>query len=275
LLGSVGEEEEHAMGFVKSAAEVERIQAALARPRFVNSQVLVVTFLTTEETVARILPPGFKPAAEPRITVQLGRWQSTCCGDFNGGSVKIAARWGELEGDYALAMYMDDDRPLIFGRDLFGEPKKLATAALFARAGGYFGYLERHGTRLIELAMEVDADAGPGRVAVNNFNVKARPAAGGIGLEEDALVTCAVFENELRANLEGPATVRLGGTAHDPLDEIEVVEVLRGRHVEADVTATNSVVGTIAAADYEPYFYGRGADDWSELDTAGAVPAVA
>lgn len=263
------------MGFVKSAVEIERIQAALAAPRFLNAEVLVVTFLTGEETVARILPPGFEPAAEPRVTVQLGRWQSNCCGDFGGGSVKIAARWGELEGDYALAMYMDSDAPLIFGRELFGEPKKLARAALFARPGGHFGYVERGGTRLIELTMEVETDVGPGRAVANNFNVKARPAAGGIGLEEDALVTCAVFESELRVNREGPASVRLGGTVHDPLEELEVVEVIRGRYVEADVSASVGVVGSIAAADYEPYFYGRGADDWSALDTAGAVPAVA
>ncbi len=263
------------MSFVKSPEEIRRIQAALAGPRFVNSQMLIVSFLTHEETVSRLLPPGFEPAAEPRVTAQLGTWQSNCCGDFNGGAVTIAARYGDLEGEYALCMYMDNDQPTLYGRDLFGEPKKIAVASLFARRDGYFGYIERRGVRLIELAVDDVVDAGPSQVTANNFNIKARPAADGIGLEEDALVTCAVFENELRANREGKASVTLRGTRHDPLDELEVVEVLEGRQIEVDMEARNRVVGTIPAADYEPYFYGRGADDWSALDTTGTVPVSA
>ncbi|HVX32221.1 MAG TPA: acetoacetate decarboxylase family protein [Solirubrobacterales bacterium] len=257
------------MGFVKSAAEIREIQAALARPRFVNSQMIVVTFLTREETVAEILPPGFEPTAEPRVTAQLGTWQSNCCGDFNGGAVTIAARYGELEGEYALCMYMDNDQPTLYGRDLFGEPKKIATASIFTTPTGYRGYIERRGVRLVELEVEGAEDVGPARVSANNFNIKARPAADGVGLQEDALVTCAVFENDIRANHEGTGKVRLRGTRHDPLDEIEVVEVLSGRQIEVDMEARTSVVGTIPAADYEPYFYGRGADDWSALDTSG------
>jgi acetoacetate decarboxylase len=263
------------MSFVKSPAEIRRIQAALAGPRFVNSQMLIVSFLTHEETVARILPPGFEPAAEPRVTAQLGSWQSNCCGDFNGGAVTIAARYGELEGEYALCMYMDNDQPTLYGRDLFGEPKKIATASMFARPTGWFGYIERRGVRLVELSVEDVVDSGPALVTANNFNIKARPAADGVGLQEDALVTCAVFENEIRANREGRATVTLRGTRHDPLDELEVVEVLGGRQIEVDMQARNSVVGVIPAADYEPYFYGRGADDWSALDTTGELPVPA
>jgi len=264
------------MGFVKSAAEIRRIQAALAGPRFVNSQMLICTFLTREETVERLLPPGFEPAEEPRVTAQLGTWQSNCCGDFNGGAVTIAARYGELEGEYALCMYMDNDQPTLYGRDLFGEPKKIAEASIFNRPGGYFGYIERRGVRLVELAVDEVDDLGPAQVVANNFNIKARPAADGVGLQEDALVTCAVFENELRANREGVGSVTLRGTEHDPLDEIEVVEVLSGRQIEVDMAARTSVVGTIPAAAYEPYFYGRGADDWSALDTTGgALPVTA
>ncbi len=261
------------MGFVKSQEEMERIQRALAGPRFVNSQMLIATFLTRPETVEEILPPGFEPADEPRVTAQLGRWQSNCCGDFSGGAVTISCRYGDLEGEYALAMYMDNDQPTLYGRDLFGEPKKIAEASLFARPGGFVGYIDRRGVRLVEIAMEIENDAGPARVAANNFNIKARPAANGIGLEEDAIVTCAAFENDLRVNLEGAATVRLQGTIHDPLDELEVESVVSGRFIEVDMAAANRVVGSIPAEDYMPYFYGRGADDWSALDTANSVSA--
>ena len=256
------------MGFVKSAAEIERIQATLAAPRFVNAQVLAVTFLTRERIVEAILPPGFEAAEEPRVTIQLGRWQSNCCGDFSGGSVKLAARFGGVDGDYPLSMYMDSDHAITFGRDLFGEPKRAGEASLFRRPGGFTGFIERGGVRLAELELDAVEELGPTRGVANNFNIKARPAADGIGLEEDALITCATFETEARATVEGLASLSLRGSVHDPLDELEVVEVLGGRYVEADVSAASRVVGSIPAADFLPYFYGRNGDDWSALDTS-------
>ncbi len=56
----------------------------------------------------------------------IGRWQSNCVGDYCGGAIYVAARHEGVEGDYVLAMYMDADPAIIFGRDLFGEPKKQA-----------------------------------------------------------------------------------------------------------------------------------------------------
>ena len=71
----------------------------------------------------------------------IGRWQSNCVGDYCGGALYVAARHEGVEGDYVLAMYMDADPAIVFGRDLFGEPKKRAeqrssTAAAAASAPG-------------------------------------------------------------------------------------------------------------------------------------------
>ena len=74
------------MGFVKAAAEVARIEAALARPRFGGAQMLSVEFLADPDFVATILPPPLEPVAEPRMRAMVGRWQSNCVGDFAGGT---------------------------------------------------------------------------------------------------------------------------------------------------------------------------------------------
>jgi acetoacetate decarboxylase len=256
------------MGYVKTPEEIARIQAPLRRPRFTGGRKVTVEFLTAPETVERLLPPGFSPAAEPRVTAMVGRWQSNCVGDFAGGALYVAARFGGEDGAYVLAMWMDGDKPTIFGRDLYGEPKKLARTGLELGDDRCAGWIERDGVRLLDLAVELDADLAPDTVLRTAFNVKARPAADGDGLEEDAIVTRVVNEDVRRVHREGRGTVRLTGTAHDPVDELEVVRVLRGAYVEADATATNRRVGTIPAAAFLPYFYGRNGDDWSALDTS-------
>jgi acetoacetate decarboxylase len=225
-----------------------------------------VDFLTHRETVAHLMPPGLEPTDTPRVTAMVGRWQSNCVGDFDGGALYLEARHGDLQGDYVLCMYMDRDQPIIYGRELFGEPKKQATSRLFRRGDRLNGCIDRYGTRLIDLDVELTTDHGPSEATGMNFNYKALPATNGVGLEWDAVLTVATFRSVLRVNAEGNGAVTLGGTIHDPLHEIEVVEVLGGGFIEGDLIASAESVARIDADEFLPYALGR-TDDWSALNT--------
>jgi acetoacetate decarboxylase len=260
------------MGFVKGPEEIARIQHALSSPRFVNGEMLSVDFLTDPDVVAAILPPPLTPGDTPRITAMVGRWQSNCVGDFFGGAIYVSAHHDGVDGDYVLAMYMDNDIPMIYGRDLFGEPKKLATSALYHQGDVFTGHVDRGGVRIIELHGHLTNDLGPARADGVNFNFKARPAADGNGLEEDAILTRAQFDTRISAAREGTGSVTLRGTVHDPLDELPVVSVLRGAFVECDLIGTCQSIATTPADVFLPYHHGRH-DDWSALDTEAAALA--
>jgi len=262
------------MGFVKTPEEITRIEHALSHPRFVNGEMLSVDFLTEPDVVAHVLPPPLEPADTPRVTAMVGRWQSNCVGDFFGGAIYVAARHDGIDGDYVLAMYMDNDVPTIYGRDLFGEPKKLSTSQLHRRGDQFNGWVDRGGVRLIELRAELPDDLGSGEAEGVNFNFKARPAANGIGLEEDAILTRATFHTTFRVAREGTGSVVLRGTVHDPLDEIPVVSVLRGAFLECDLIAECQAVATVPADRFLAYHHGRH-DDWSALDTERSALAAA
>jgi acetoacetate decarboxylase len=262
------------MGFVKTPEEIARIEVPLRLPRFVNAQMLSVDVLVDPDWVAAVLPPPLEPTDEARVTVMVGRWQSNCVGDYDGGAIYVAARHGDVLADYVLAMWMNTDRALIYGRDLFGEPKKFGTSALHRGGDRLNGWVERNGTRLLEIDVELEQDAGPTQVSGANFNFKARPSATGVGLEEDAILTVATFENELTVNAQGRGAVKLQGTIHDPLDEIEIREVVRGAYVEGKLISQCHVAATVPADVFLPYAYGR-MDDWSALDTETQVPLPA
>ncbi len=262
------------MSFVKSPEQIKRIQDVLRHPRFVDAEMLTVDFLTDPAWVAHVLPPPLEPTGQPRVTAMVGRWRSNCVGDYAGGAVYVEARFGEVVGDYVLAMWMDGDQATIYGRDVFGEPKKIAATRMYRSGSHMNGRVERHGVTLVELSADLTRDNGPGRSAGVNFNVKARPAASGIGLEEDAILTVAEFDSELRVSREGTGTVTLRGTVHDPLDEIAVRQVLRSGYLEGDLHARARSVASIPAADFLPYQYGR-MDDWSALSTEGTPRVLA
>ena len=258
------------MGFVKTQEEVARIREAVVQPRFVNAEVLQIEFLTEPATVARLLPPRLEPGSLPLIAVMVGRWQSNCVGDFEGGAVYVLAKHGGIEGAYALSMYMNQDASIIFGRELFGEPKKQASMGLNRKGTRMSGWVERHGVRIIDLQADVSVDLGPVQSSTANFNIKALPATNGEGLEGDAILTVAEFRQDLRVYREGAGSIVLRGTPHDPLNEIEIVKVLRGTYLEGDLIASARNLDRIPAAEYLPYYYGR-LDDWSLLNTEAAL----
>ena len=261
------------MGLVKTPEEIERIEEAMRHPRFVSSEMLRVEFLSDPDVVAHVLPPPLEPADEPRVSAMIGRWRSNCVGDYCGGAIYVAARHEGVEGDYVLAMYMDADPAIIFGRDLFGEPKKQAASQLYRAGDRFHAWVDRGGTRLVELHADLPRDLGPSTGEGVNFNFKARPAVDGRGLEEDAILTLATFRTTVYAAREGSGAVVLGSTVHDPLDELPVQSVVHASFVECDIAAESRAVTTVPAADFLPYHHGRH-DDWSALNTE-RVPAAA
>ena len=254
------------MGFVKTADEIARIEHALSHPRFTGGEMLSVDFLSEPEFVASVLPPPLEPADKPLIKAMVGRWQSNCVGDFHGGAIYVGAQHDGVVGEYVLAMYMDGDVPTIYGRDLFGEPKKLAESQVHRHGTEFSGWVDRMGTRLIELHASLPDELAPSESEGVNFNFKARPAANGVGLEEDAILTRASFQSIVVGGRSGTGTVTLRGNVHDPLHEIPVVSVLGASFVECDLIAHCEAVATVPADQFLPYHYGRH-DDWSALDT--------
>jgi acetoacetate decarboxylase len=261
------------MGFVKTPEEIAAIRAVLTNVEFVGGEVLAVDFLSEPEVIAELLPPPLSPGRRPRVRVSVGRWRSNCVGDFVSATVLVSALHGETRGDYVLAMYMDGDAPLIFGREVFGEPKKLARMGLFKQGGELAGTVERGGTTIMRLTGEVGDDEGPLEGGAVSFNYQVPWAADGSGLAADATLTEATFATQVRVLRRGTATVELAGTPHDPLDELPVAEVLGAMYTEADMAVRCRAAATVPAADFTPYAYGRGYD-WAALRTGRPVVAA-
>ncbi len=258
------------MGFVKTPEEIAAIEAVLSAPRFGGAQLLSVEFLSDPDFVAAVLPPPLEAVEEPRMRAMVGRWQSNGVGDFKGGTIYVAARHEGVSGEYQLAQFMDRDVSVIYGRDLFGEPKKIGASGLLRRGDRFRAWVERGGVRLIELAGEMDRDRGGFEGAGHSFNFKSRPAANGRGLEEDAILTRMRTEVRAGVSLTGSPRMTLRGSAHDPLDQIPVASLTRATYLEADLVASCEAVATTPAAAFAPYHHGRN-DDWSAYEVERRV----
>jgi acetoacetate decarboxylase len=257
------------MGFVRTAEEIAAIERVVSEPHFVSGERLTVEFLTDQETYERLLPPPLEPAEAPLVIAGVGRWRSNCVGDYAGGSISLAARHEGVTGSFAVAMWMDSEPAIVFGRDVFGEPKKLASSNLFRDDDRVHAWIDRHGVRLVAIAGDLGDELGPSETERVAFNYRSRPTAGGIGLDGPAVLTAARFTTTIRSRREGSGSVELTGTVHDPLDELRVASVLRAEYQEHDLVARCEAVATVPAEDFLPYHYGR-IDDVLALNSAAA-----
>lgn len=259
------EQESQLKSFVASPAEIAAIQAVITKPRFTNCQMLSVVSATDPAWLRQVIPAPLEPNGDT-VRVMVGRWQSNCVGDFAGAGVYVPARFGDIEGEYVIAMYMDIDSAILYGREVFGEPKKLAQSRVHKWHKKASGFVDRFGKRIITLEVDLTEDRGVTDARGVNFNIKAQPATNGVGLEDDATLTVADFDVHFDTYLGGTGKIKLESTDHDPLGSIPLGEVRDAFWQEGDLIAEARSVAKIPAASFAPYFYAR-VDDYALMNT--------
>src|SRR5262249_4403335 len=143
-------------------------------PVFADARWLAVQYLTRPEIVREVLPPPLEPADEPLVTVGIGTLgSSNCVGAFDGGMMCVRARYKEVEADYCLAMPMSTDAAIIFGRELYGEPKKQARVQLRSDGDVMRASVERFGIEYMSLeARLIDEVPVRGPTFTDRFHFK-------------------------------------------------------------------------------------------------------
>lgn len=261
--------------FLKSAEDVRRFQDVYATPSFLDIRTLAINFLTEPDVLAELLPPPLLPPAEPRISISVSEIRrSDCVGPFNGGSVNLACTYEGQAGLYCLAMPMSTDTAVIFGRELFAEPKKLADIRLEQHGKHVQGTVTRHGITYIDLRGTFDDE--PVTVeqsgVSHHYYFKFLPAADGQGLAFDPQLVRVTHRGVTHRAAPGSGTITFRESPHDPLIDIPVVQVLGATLSEGETHTSAEVVTTVPAVQFMPYAYGK-IDDITVWAGTGAPAA--
>lgn len=253
------------MGFVRTNDEISRLRATMAAPKALSGEMVSVQFRTSAATVERLLPPGLEPADEPTGVAYLGRWDRSNAGPFLAAALFVRARHRGLEGDYCLAMPVSTERALLFGREMIGEPKKLAELSLECDASRANGSVRRGGAELLRIEVETTRELGALERTEYAFHYKYTPRADGCGLESDPVLVRVENRFQVRAAALGSGSLALQSSLHDPYGEIEVDEVRLALRLRADIRARVEKLARVPARDFLPYAFGK-MDDWTCLD---------
>lgn len=146
-----------------------------------------------------------------------------------------------LEGGYSMGLYLDSDVGVAHGREVHGQPKKLASLKLETRGDLTVGEVERNGITILTATLpykqrRVDPAEMHGHFDfTENINYKIIPNIDGTPAIRQ-LTARRLAEVEVFECWAGPCTVELRPNAQAPVWRLPVVEPLEGYLWRANFT---------------------------------------
>lgn len=191
----------------------------------IATEAVTVTYLTDPEAVAQVLPRPLLPAPEPVARVSLQRVVIEGRQPFGSAVFSVAARHGEVEGDYPLFMPQSTEQSVVGGRETFGEPKKLGQIRVEREGNLVSASVSRLGYELMSVSGAVTGplDLPPDQLNVE-FYFKFLRAPDGDGITDPHLVHGSYQRHyEVLEAIDG--RVELGESPLDPVCDIEILQL--------------------------------------------------
>ena len=128
------------------------------------SQAVTAVYETEPDIVAAVLPPPLEPGPEPLVRVTITRVEMPGLPVFGAGWIGVQARHQDRLGEYPIFMPMTTEQSLTGGREVNGEPKKLAEVEVVRDGDRVAARIARMGSVVCEDRRPHQRDTGELRV---------------------------------------------------------------------------------------------------------------
>lgn len=221
--------------------------------RFVDGEILTVQYRTDPDCVATLVPTPLVPLGDT-VMVQIARW-----GDVPGAGrntyeanimlpVKYVDGAGkETRGAYSPYFFVNSDRTMAGGRELHGQPKRMADVALETRGDLIVGSIARNGIEVFvgTLPYKQKASSFVGvrdRVdLITNINLKIIPHIDGTDAIRQ-LTARDLHDVVVHGCWSGPCGAEIRANPQAPLYRLPVLEHLEGFYWLADFSLKGGVI---------------------------------
>jgi acetoacetate decarboxylase len=208
--------------------------------RFYDREFIVITYRTDPEALAAVVPEPLE-IDEHIVRYEFIRMpDSTGFGDYTESGQVIPVRFKGEKGSYVHAMYLDDDAPILGGRELWGFPKKLASPRI-SHEGDVVVCTLYYGSALCVNAtmgykhhIEDEASIAASLVAPN-FLLKIIPHVDG-SARICELVRYKMTDVVMKGAWTSPAALELRTHVACDVARLPVREIVSAVHFKADLT---------------------------------------
>lgn len=216
-----------------------------------NSTVksLRAIYLTEPEIARALIPQPLVAADEPEVFVQYGlttmhrdELDDVC---INAVTVAVKCSYKDTQGFYVIAMPMEGEFVVITGREMFGEPKKIATSVGMDIVDGRITTrMGRHGIDFLEMRGKLGKSLPPRKFTEHMFCYKALPAIDGSrGFDGEVLLTRLNWErNYTRITQIDTPEIILRESPFDPLVDVPVKKIVSMELCEGTIKTSGDVL---------------------------------
>lgn len=220
------------------------------------SQSVAAVYETDPEIVAAVLPKPLEPADEPLVRASIS---SVKMGDleFGAGWFGVKARHEGTEGEYALLMPMSSERAVIGGREMYGEPKKMADITVQREGDSVHGSVTRGGVTIIEIKGDITGQLPAGEEKKLDFYFQFLLSPDGKGFtDEPALVYCHK-EATLRSKESVKGELILNESPLDPLADLPIRKLVAITASERQTSQRGEIVSRVPSEWIIPFAHQR------------------
>jgi len=231
--GDAGEDILKVKPAIKEAWAPERFLSLMTDPangpQYPMSDCLHFTCEVNQDVAAEWLPDSLPPAEPALATVFMVDYPRTFFGlSYQEAGLFLHCMFEDQEHMLTIWMTLNDDTPMILGREMSGLPKKIADFALELNAVNPRGKVTRRGYDVLEVSGSNPEPLEDGEL----WQLPMLCILGAPGQEGKLLRGCAShrFHEGQKMNFE----VRTGITDFDPLYRLEMPSEVKGEHMIID-----------------------------------------
>jgi acetoacetate decarboxylase len=209
--------------------------------QFRDNKIISVLFKTTPEVLKALVPEPLVPNPGNLMFIYVGELNidDPVGGKYSYLEAGIGApvTFSKRTGNYAIYLYLDKAPPIVGGREIWGWPKKDAQISFQVKDGEINAKLERFGATIITLSSTMLKKIDPkfGRPELPWFNLKIIPSVKKDSPPDVLQLTSAMNTDSKTKELYNyKASVKFGSSPMDPLEDIEIVQIMGAQYSISD-----------------------------------------
>jgi acetoacetate decarboxylase len=209
--------------------------------RFTNREYLIITYETEMDLLKKIVPEPLE-VKEPFVKYEFIKMpDSSGFGSYTESGQVIPVIFNGKEGDYVHSMYLDSEKPIAAGREIWGFPKTYGYPSLFVDKDVLIGKLLYQHEEVARASMsfkeeKLDCRALEKKLAASeNFLLKILPDVTGIARICE-LTSYFLTEIHVKEAYCGKAELSLFPHVMAPVANLPCKKVVSAMHFIADLT---------------------------------------
>ena len=222
---------------------------------FRNIEVMTLSYKTSRDAITALLPPPLQPTSDQVVIHIYNMNDVEWLGKYGEANVMIGAEVPKkARGGYSPYLFLNSDVGLAHGREVHGQPKKLAEVCLETRKDLLVGSVSRNGIDIITGTMGYKQERGTIEDFKKetfdfgvNLNYKIIPHIDGRTAVRQ-ITSRTLTDVQVHECWVGPCTVELRPNIQAPVFKLPVVRYGPGLYWRADFTL---VEGTVVH-DFQP-----------------------